>query len=60
MMSQSNSQPRNFALIGAAGFVAPRHMKAIKDTENVLVAALDPNDSVGVIDSYFPDAQFGE
>ena len=58
MMSQSNSQPRTFALIGAAGFVAPRHMKAIKDTENVLVAALDPNDSVGVIDSYFPDAQF--
>jgi UDP-N-acetyl-2-amino-2-deoxyglucuronate dehydrogenase len=50
--------PRRFALIGAAGFVAPKHMKAVKDTGNVLVAALDPNDSVGVIDSYFPDADF--
>lgn len=49
---------KNFALIGAAGFVAPRHMKAIKDTNNRLVAALDKNDSVGVIDSYFPDADF--
>lgn len=49
---------RRFALIGAAGFVAPRHMKAVKDTGNVLVAALDPNDSVGVIDSYFPEADF--
>lgn len=47
-----------FALIGAAGYVAPRHMKAIRDTGNDLVAALDPNDSVGVIDSYFPDADF--
>lgn len=49
---------KKFALIGAAGFVAPRHMKAIKETGNQLVAALDPNDSVGVIDSYFPDADF--
>lgn len=49
---------KNFALIGAAGYVAPRHMKAIKDTGNNLVAALDPSDSVGVIDSYFPDAHF--
>lgn len=49
---------KRFALIGAAGFIAPRHMKAIKDTGNVLVAALDPNDSVGVIDSHFPDADF--
>jgi UDP-N-acetyl-2-amino-2-deoxyglucuronate dehydrogenase len=48
----------NFALIGAAGYIAPRHMKAIKDTGNVLVAALDKNDSVGVVDSYFPDANF--
>ncbi len=47
-----------FALLGAAGFVAPRHMKAIQDTGNRLVAALDPNDSVGVIDSYFPNANF--
>jgi UDP-N-acetyl-2-amino-2-deoxyglucuronate dehydrogenase len=49
---------KNFALIGAAGYVAPRHMKAIKATGNVLVAALDPNDSVGIIDSHFPDADF--
>lgn len=49
---------KNFALIGAAGFVAPRHMKAIKDTGNNLVAALDKFDSVGIIDSYFPEADF--
>ena len=49
---------KNFALIGAAGYIAPRHMKAIKDTGNDLVAALDVNDSVGIIDSYFPDADF--
>lgn len=48
----------NFALVGAAGYIAPRHMKAIKDTGNVLVAALDNNDSVGIIDSYFPEAHF--
>ena len=47
-----------FALIGAAGYIAPRHMKAIKETGNVLVAALDKCDSVGVLDSYFPDANF--
>ncbi|MBM4112683.1 MAG: Gfo/Idh/MocA family oxidoreductase [Phycisphaerae bacterium] len=50
--------PLRFALIGAAGFIAPRHMKAIKETGNTLVAALDPKDSVGIIDSYFPDAHF--
>ncbi len=49
---------KNFALIGAAGYIAPRHMKAIKETENNLVAAMDKNDSVGVIDSHFPDADF--
>ena len=49
---------KNFALIGAAGYIAPRHMKAIKDTQNDLVAAYDPNDSVGIIDSYFPEAAF--
>lgn len=49
---------KNFALIGAAGYIAPRHMQAIKATENELVAALDINDSVGIIDSYFPDAEF--
>ena len=48
----------NFALIGAAGFVAPRHLQAIKDTGNHLLAALDKFDSVGIIDSYFPHADF--
>jgi UDP-N-acetyl-2-amino-2-deoxyglucuronate dehydrogenase len=49
---------KRFALIGAAGFIAPRHMKAIKDTGNELVAAYDPFDAVGIMDSYFPDADF--
>ena len=49
---------KNFALIGASGYIAPRHLKAIKDTGNNLVAALDKFDSVGVIDSYFPEADF--
>ncbi len=49
---------KNFVLIGAAGYIAPRHMKAIKETGNLLVAALDKNDSVGVIDSHFPEADF--
>ena len=52
------TSPKKFALIGAAGYIAPRHMKAIKDTGNDLVAALDKCDSVGVIDSYFPDADY--
>lgn len=49
---------KNFGLIGAAGYIAPRHMKAIKETNNTLVAALDRFDSVGIIDSYFPQADF--
>ncbi len=49
---------KNFVLIGAAGYVAPRHMKAIKQTGNNLLATLDPSDSVGIIDSYFPNADF--
>jgi UDP-N-acetyl-2-amino-2-deoxyglucuronate dehydrogenase len=49
---------KRFALIGAAGYIAPRHMKAIKDTGNTLVAAMDVNDSVGILDGHFPDAQF--
>ena len=49
---------KNFALIGAAGYIAPRHMKAIKETNNTLIAALDRCDSVGIIDSYFPEAHF--
>lgn len=52
------SDKKNFAIIGAAGYIAPRHMKAIKDTDNNLVAVLDKNDCLGVIDSYFPDADF--
>jgi len=49
---------KNFALIGAAGYIAPRHMKAIKETGNNLIAALDPFDSVGIIDSFFPECDF--
>jgi len=49
---------KNFALVGAAGYIAPRHMKAIKETNNNLIAALDTFDSVGIIDSYFPNADF--
>lgn len=49
---------KRFALIGAAGFIAPRHLKAIKETGNTLVAALDKHDNVGILDSYFPDADF--
>ncbi|MBN8584486.1 MAG: Gfo/Idh/MocA family oxidoreductase [Ignavibacteria bacterium] len=48
----------NFALIGAGGFVAPRHLRAIRDNNQNLLAILDPNDSVGIIDSYFPEASF--
>ena len=49
---------KKFSVIGVAGYIAPRHMKAIYDTGNDLVAALDSNDSVGIIDSYFPNADF--
>tara|TARA_B110000879_G_C11088008_1_gene477752 strand:- start:341 stop:1300 length:960 start_codon:yes stop_codon:yes gene_type:complete len=49
---------KNFALIGAAGYIAPRHMKAIKETGNDLVAALDPYDGIGIMDSNFPNASF--
>lgn len=49
---------KNFALIGASGYIAPRHLKAIKETNNNLLAALDRFDSVGIIDSYFPNADF--
>ncbi|MBT1704875.1 Gfo/Idh/MocA family oxidoreductase [Chryseosolibacter indicus] len=49
---------KNFALIGAAGFIAPRHLKAIKETGNNLVAAIDKHDNVGILDSYFPNADF--
>lgn len=49
---------KKFALIGVGGYIAPRHLKAIKETGNSLVAALDKSDSVGVLDSFFPDADF--
>jgi UDP-N-acetyl-2-amino-2-deoxyglucuronate dehydrogenase len=49
---------KNFALIGVAGYIAERHLKAILETQNNLVAALDLYDSVGIIDSYFPDTDF--
>ena len=49
---------KNFALIGAAGYIAPRHMRAIKETGNMLIAAYDPYDGVGIIDSYSPDTKF--
>ncbi len=49
---------KNFALIGVGGYIAPRHLKAIKETDNNLVTALDKADSVGIIDSYFPNADF--
>ena len=49
---------KNFLLIGAGGYIAPRHMKAIKDTGNNLLAAIDRHDSVGILDSYFPEADF--
>lgn len=57
-MTEKHNNPLNFALIGAAGYIASRHMKAIKETGNKLVTALDKYDSVGIIDSYFPEADF--
>ena len=50
--------PSNFALTGASGYIAPRHLKAIKETDNRLIAAIDPHDSVGVLDGYFRDVAF--
>lgn len=49
---------KNFGIIGVAGYIAPRHLKAIKDTGNDLVVALDKSDTVGIMDSYFPDCSF--
>jgi UDP-N-acetyl-2-amino-2-deoxyglucuronate dehydrogenase len=48
----------NFAMTGVAGYIAPRHLQAIKDTGNTLVAAIDPHDSVGILDSFFPEASY--
>lgn len=58
MLGEQPSAGYRFALIGAAGYVAPRHMQAIRETSNHLVAALDKNDSVGILDRYFPRADF--
>lgn len=58
MSNVGKSGPANFALTGLAGYIAPRHLQAILDTGNRLIAAVDPHDSVGAIDSYFPDASF--
>ncbi len=49
---------KNFAITGVAGYIAPRHLKAIKETGNKLIAAVDPHDSVGILDKYFPDVSF--
>lgn len=49
---------KNFALVGVGGYIAPRHLKAIKETNNNLLVAIDKNDSVGIIDSYFPNVDF--
>ena len=49
---------KNFALLGASGYIAPRHMQAIKETNNNLIAALDPYDGIGIMDSNFPEASF--
>jgi UDP-N-acetyl-2-amino-2-deoxyglucuronate dehydrogenase len=57
-MAFKGSAKRRFVLIGAAGYIAPRHLKAIRDVGGELVAAMDPHDSVGVLDSYFPECRF--
>lgn len=49
---------KNFAVIGVGGFIAARHLRAIRDTGNNLVASFDPSDSVGIIDNYFPESEF--
>jgi UDP-N-acetyl-2-amino-2-deoxyglucuronate dehydrogenase len=54
-MHTQNQPPLNFALIGTGGYVVPKHMRAIRDTGNNLVAALDRHDSVGILDSYSCD-----
>jgi UDP-N-acetyl-2-amino-2-deoxyglucuronate dehydrogenase len=58
MKIQKDELMKKFALVGAAGYIAPRHMQAIKATGNQLIAAYDPHDSIGIIDSHFPDADF--
>jgi UDP-N-acetyl-2-amino-2-deoxyglucuronate dehydrogenase len=55
---QVGLMPYNFAIIGVGGYIAPRHLHAIKETGNAVIAALDKHDSVGILDKYFPDARF--
>lgn len=57
-MTNSSTRPLNFALIGAGGYIAPRHLRAIRDTGNRLIAAADPKDSVGVLDQYDFNVKF--
>ncbi|MEW6030137.1 MAG: Gfo/Idh/MocA family protein [Chloroflexota bacterium] len=57
-MAKSSARPLNFALIGVGGYIAPRHLKAIRDTGNRLVAAIDPKDSVGILDQFGFDVEF--
>ena len=57
-MNKRMTNPKKFAIIGVGGYIAVRHLKAIKDTGNSLMASLDPSDSVGIIDSYYPDSHF--
>lgn len=53
-----SKKQQNFAIMGVGGFIAPRHLKAIKNTGNNLIAAVDPFDSVGILDKYFDDVKF--
>lgn len=57
-MDQQSSASRNFALVGVAGYIAPKHLAAIRETKCKLIAAMDPHDSVGILDRYFPNTKF--
>lgn len=57
-MKKNSDKAKNFAIIGVGGYIAIRHLKAIKETGNNLLASLDPCDSVGIIDSFFPESNF--
>ncbi len=57
-MIQNATENKNFSIIGVGGYVAIRHLRAIKETKNRLLASLDPADSVGILDSFFPDSNF--
>lgn len=58
MTKQNPKQPKNFAVIGVGGYIAPRHLQAISDTHNRVVCALDPSDSVGILDRYSDEVHF--